>query len=479
MKIIRAYSTRIEVEPYELGENIKLERMCSTKYDKVTHTRDPIGFRIEGNKFIGPRGLSLAMLSKLYDAIPTMEEPDEYAPMKKSYGLKVGPRDEDQKRTISFLLGLNEFQNTKRYSQLALTLATGKGKTYCATFAIIALKVRTIVILHRDTIKEQWLKTFEEKTGIDMNRVCVITGTKMMLELMMGKKKDKYDIYLIIHQTLSSYIRQYGAEELRHWFTAMKFGLKVVDEAHLCFRQTIETDLCSNVAKNFYLTATFTRSDYKEVDLYNTVFANTMRFGQELERVKNVVYELVYYNSAPSYAQQGSVRTSYGLSAMRWSDYAFERDKNKTIYQVFFEVLKEAKQHEGKILIVIPKIEYCERMAEFIKEAYPNDIVGTVHSKQGKKRNEEIKETANIIVTTISSMGTGSDILGIRSLIIMEPYSSVVTAQQLTGRLREYAPGEESYAYELVDIGFRSLIGMIEKRYKTLQGICKKIKVRK
>ena len=35
MKTIRAYSTRIEIEPYEEHENMELEKMCSTKYDKV------------------------------------------------------------------------------------------------------------------------------------------------------------------------------------------------------------------------------------------------------------------------------------------------------------------------------------------------------------------------------------------------------------------------------------------------------------
>ena len=81
MKTIRAYSTRIEIEPYEEHENMELEKMCSTKYDKVKHSRETFGYRIEGNKFIGPRGLSLSMLSQLYDTIPTMENGDLFSSM--------------------------------------------------------------------------------------------------------------------------------------------------------------------------------------------------------------------------------------------------------------------------------------------------------------------------------------------------------------------------------------------------------------
>ena len=107
---------------------------------------------------------------------------------------------------------------------------------------------------------------------------------------------------------------------------------------------------------------------------------------------------------------------------------------------------------------------------------YPDDIVATIHSKHTKSQNENAKKYATIIVTTTSSMGTGSDIDHIRSLIIMEPYSSEVTAKQLTGRLRPYPNGEDSYAYELIDTGFESILAMVNKRYRKLQSICKSIK---
>ena len=476
MKTIRAYSTRIEIEPYEENENIKLERLCSTKYDRVTHSRETFGFRIEDNKFIGPRGLSLAMLSQLYDTIPTMEKADPFYRMNKSYRMIVKPKNDDQKKAISFLLGLNGFERTRKYSQLALNLPPGFGKTYCTVYALLALGARTLIVLHRDTIKNQWTDTLENMSDMDMKRVYVITGTKSMENLLLKKNKDKYDIYLVMHQTISAFLRQHTPDDLRNWFRKMAFGVKVVDEAHLCFKQTVEMDLYSNIPKNIYLTATFTRSDYKEKDLYDLVFGNTIRFGQELDTPKNVVYTMVYYNSNPSYSYQKYIHTNYGVSSTRWADYAFKADEKMTVYNVFFEVLEKAKEHTGKILVVIPKINYCEIIAEMIKEMYPDDIVATIHSKHTKSQNENAKKYATIIVTTTSSMGTGSDIDHIRSLIIMEPYSSEVTAKQLTGRLRPYPNGEDSYAYELIDTGFESILAMVNKRYRKLQSICKSIK---
>ena len=77
---------------------------------------------------------------------------------------------------------------------------------------------------------------------------------------------------------------------------------------------------------------------------------------------------------------------------------------------VFFDVLREAKTHSGKILVVIPKIKYCEIIAQMIRDEYPDEIVATIHSKHTKDENENSKKCASIIVTTTSSMGTGSDI---------------------------------------------------------------------
>lgn len=476
MKVIRAFSTRIEIEPYEEHENPELEKSCSTKYDRVRHTREPIGYRIEGNKFIGPRGLSLTKLSQIYNVIPTMEPGDVFATIPTNYRMMVPPKDDAQKKAISFLLGVNGFERTRKYSQIALNLPPGFGKTYCALYAVFALKARTIVVFHRENIKEQWIDTLETKSNMNMSRVCIINGTKSMVDLLDKEEENKYDIFFIMHQTITSYLKSHTTDELREWFRKMAFGVKIVDEAHLCFKQTIELDLYSNVPKNIYLTATFTRSDYKEKALYDLVFRNTMRFGQELETSKNVVYQFICYNSNPSYSFQNFIHTSYGVSATKWSDYAFKMDKYETIYHVFFDVLREAKKHTGKILVVIPKIRYCEIVAQMIRDEYPDDIVATIHSKHTKEENERSKKYASVIVTTTSSMGTGSDIENIRSLIIMEPYSSEVTAKQLTGRLRPYIQGGDSYAYELVDTGFRSISSMVNKRVNKLREICKCVK---
>ena len=87
-----------------------------------------------------------------------------------------------------------------------------------------------------------------------------------------------------------------------------------------------------------------------------------------------------------------------------------------------------------------------------------------------------MKANCDIIVTTIKSIGTGSDIKKLRTLIIAEPHSSKTISNQLIGRLREYSPDKDTFVYELVDSGFQLLLNMVARRYRTMKEKCKSLK---
>jgi len=83
--------------------------------------------------------------------------------------------------------------------------------------------------------------------------------------------------------------------------------------------------------------------------------------------------------------------------------------------------------------------------------------------------------TSDIISSTPKSTGTGSDIPGLRILIMTEPYSSAITANQISGRLREYSSSEYTFYIELVDRGFGRVYDMYKKRLKHFKTKCVKI----
>lgn len=478
MKALQIYETRIEIYPYYMGEYPELEKVCSTKYDAVSHKREQLGlsYDSETKTLTIPRGVSITWLSQLLGGtFPSYYHAKTESKMKYQYKMTTKPRNVNQIKAILFLLGRgNEFQRYSRYSQLALNVEPGFGKTYCSIAAALERGMRTIIIVHSNQIKEQWLDTIRTKTTVKKERILDLSGSEQMHELL--KAEIDTDIIIVLHGSIESYISKYGYSGMRELMDHLECGTKIIDEAHLYFANTIQIDFCSNISKNYYLTATFTRSNYLEADLFRLVFANAVRYGEELEMTKNVVYNFVYYNSHPNEKEIVRIKTAYGTNNHRFIQYALERDQNATFLGAFFYALQLAKEHPGKTLVIIPEIKYIELVADCIRREYPDDIVGTIHSKHSREENTRIQVESDIIVSTLGSLGTGADIAGLRNLIIGELYSSPVTARQLPKRLRPLENGEESYCYELVDSGFESILDMVRRKTKYIKKIAKKIK---
>ena len=105
--------------------------------------------------------------------------------------------------------------------------------------------------------------------------------------------------------------------------------------------------------------------------------------------------------------------------------------------------------------------------------------IGIINSERTQEENEYVKQHADIICTTIKSCGEGLNIKGLRCIINMEPFSAKITANQLTGRLREYAPDKDTYIFDLIDIAFPSCKSQFERKKKYLaEKKCKEVQVR-
>lgn len=473
MKNFFVYSTRIEVSPYEQGDCEEIERMCSY-YDPATYSRIPAGYCITDGKIIIPRGFSLQKLHRITGAHPTMCMNDKkVALMKYQYTMKFPPKDEFQEQAIRFLLSEGEFEKNKKYSQFALNLETGYGKTYCMIHSILKMNQRCVIILHQEKIKKQWMREFETKTDVKMNRVCNITGTTKIKSIIKGD--NDYDIYLVNHQSITAFANKYGWNKITELFDAMDISVKVIDEAHLCFKNILYIDFFTNVQRNYYLTATFDRSDQKEVPLFKRTFANTIRFGEDIHGRKHVIYNFMFYNSNPSGKDQYSIKTPRGVSSYLFADYAFKRDRYHNLERVLYQSIDASIKRVGRIAIVVPKIENVNYIRDTLVKRYPKFSIGTIISKNTEEENEYVKKNCDIIVTTIKSIGTGSDIKQLRTLIIAEPHSSKTISDQLVGRLREFSEKDDTYVYELVDAGFSSILNMVGRRFNRIKEKCKEV----
>lgn len=475
MKTIDIYPTRIEIYPYVKSEHDPVVNQCSTSYDPVRHKRDPLGcmYLPDEQKMITMRGLDINWISQVVNGYPHWMTAGKSAQMKYCHKMKTKPRSSDQIRAIKFLSGYGEFSRYQKYSQLALNTEPAFGKTYCAIAAILERRERAIVITHTSVIKEHWIESVLEHSTVPENRIVDIQTSNEMRKML--EEDVDIDLIFILHQTISSFLRSEGYEKTKMWFDHIECGTKVIDEAHLFFPNTILIDFCSNIEKTFYLTGTMTRSNPFEAYLFKKYYSNTPSFGSDLEKTRNVVYTFMDYDSYPSLQEQAYITTKRGPNSSKFIEYAMYMDPDRTVVTMLLKVLEEAKTHPGRILIILPKIKVCDEIKEILEEKYPDDIVGTIHSKQSAKTNTDTKENATIIISTIGSLGTGADISGLRNLIIIDLYSSEVTSTQLPKRLRPLPNGEDSYCYELVDCGFDAVLSMVKRKTKFLRRCCKSV----
>jgi superfamily II DNA or RNA helicase len=467
---IHVKHTSIIVPNYELGENEKLTDMLSV-WNDVYYRMDRIGFCYDEEKkeLLLPRGLDLNYLENYFRRplhIDYKADESETA----SYRLKVEPRSDIQRKSISFLLGEGDFGYTKKHSQLTLNLDTGDGKTYCVIAALTFMKTKSMIITHTDNIKDQWKNSILKMTSLDEKYIFNIDGSSTIKKIL---KLDKlpYKIYLVNHRTISSFAKKHGWEKVTELFKKLQIGVKVFDEAHLEFGNLIRTDLHTNTKKTFYLTANFERSEHKENRVFSLCFKNIAKYGIETknEKRKHIVYVPIFFNSKPSLEDRANMRGRKGwFDKNKYSDYLINKPM---FYDILKWIMDFIGDKEGKILFMMSKINATEAVHDYLSEIIDDKTVG-IYNSQIDDAEKEKTLSKDIISSTPKSMGTGTDIPGLRFVINAEPYTSAIMANQASGRLREYGPDMRTIYIELVDKGFPDIHKMYKKRFPIFKKKC-------
>lgn len=469
-KEIVLYNTNIDVHDYEPGDCEELEKSLST-WDSTYYRYNPLGisYNKETKVMTIPRGIDVSYLkSKLKCPVRTCTEYNDYDKIK--IKLKTEPRNDIQVKSIGFLTGEGNFKYTRDYSQLSLNLDTGDGKTYCVIASLCILKCKAIIITHTENVKEQWIKSLNKFTNIDMRRVCNVHGSRILEELESDEDLVRgHDIFLLNHGTLQQYAKKHGWETINALFRSLKVGIKVYDEAHKHFKSILNVDLHTNVYKTFYITATFERTDISEDKLFKLCFKNIAKFGLETrgDKRKHIKYVAVMFDSKPNMEDKMSIRGPKGFDRNAYIDYEIEKG---VIFDVIKYVMDTFQKIDGKCMILSSKISSSEDIAEKVKEWYPDKSLSIFHSKISKEEKAKVRE-ADVISTTPQSAGTGTDIPGLRYNIMCEPYNANITAQQVCGRLREI-PGQYTYHIELIDVGFEKVKSMYKKRLPVFKQKC-------
>lgn len=339
--------------------------------------------------------------------------------------------------------------------------------TFCAGYAMGELGMKTLIIMHRDSLRSQWVKSLYDLNGYSSREVYELTSSAELEAIANGHLKLDYDIYLMTHATFQAACNRIRDCEKIHNITKnLHIGLKIIDEAHLYFRDTLLMDFLFNVKRNVYLTATDGRSSKDEDAIFRHAFSKAVFYRKiSIATDKKHPDKWVEYitididTKCPTAVYKYRVNGGRGMSAVSYGKWVIQRDKRQTHFKVCRDILKTIydKEPSAKVIIFMPLIDLCTDCAYFLNMELSNDPsfeysldIKTVNSHNSKSDNEYNKRSADVIVTTIQSLGTGSDIKGITDIINCSPIVSKIVVKQVLWRIR-YIPKPCHY-YDIVDV---------------------------
>ena len=475
MQKVIATNTHYIVPNYDLGDCPRLEKYVSV-YNDITHAYEPLySYDPEERTLRLPRGVDE------YKVARDLNREIDYDRVIGGRSIKVGmtlsPRNIKQKAAIRFLIGKEEYSHTRNSSQLVLSLPSGGGKTYCAVSAISLIGLATLVVTHNDDIRKQWRDRLLEYTDIPETSIVMLNSSAVMHSYHqrkrgMTKKISGEYVYIVTHSLLRSYMKTYGSEALQALIDRLGIGIKIVDECHKEFYNTILLDNSIMVYKNFYLTATFGRNDPIEDTVYQRVFNSLFKLvvpEDDMGVQHNVMYITNIVNSRASEIDIAGMYNIIGrgtktnkFNVCKYIDYAVD---NGTIVKTVMSWVDRLKNIDGMVLIVSPKISSNEYFCDLIKKAYPNKKCA-VHGSSSKVDN---MDNYDIVCATSKIIGTGNDITRLKAIINVEPIGSEKNAYQLFHRLMRGNDSEKRWYIEVVDKAVPNCYNMYRRTRQKLE----------
>jgi Hom_end-associated Hint/Type III restriction enzyme, res subunit len=308
--------------------------------------------------------------------------------------------------------------------------------TTCALALAAHLKVRTMIVVHKEFLANQWAERIKEFCpGSTIGRV---QCDKLELE---------NDFVIAMIQTMCT--REHEPDA----FTSI--GLVIVDEAHHigapAFSQFM-FKLCPKYTLG--LTATPERKDGLTRLLYwfmGPNFFTVERENQKQVMVVPVNFDCPEYREAPPLSRIGKINLAEVVNRL-----ADNPARNKII----LKIVEDLKKENRKILILSDRREHCFWLTEHIE--------GSGLYIGGMKEEELAQsEKQQVIVATFTLAHEGLDIPALDTVILSTPHSDV---KQAVGRIMRETKGKlhDPVIYDFVD-NWSVLWAMYNKRLKMYQ----------
>jgi superfamily II DNA or RNA helicase len=436
-------------------------------YDKVLHKYTFSVFTKIDKDLYFPVSVGVEQIRKYF---PKREMVVNYKTTAKakstSFNMKHQPRDDVQKSAIEFLMKMSsDYENRERF----LSLVTGSGKTYVTINVISKLKKKALVIVDTLDLASQWKREFMNHTDLKDEDIVILSGADSVEK---ESKEKTGEVYIAIHRTLGNMLSgDYNSVNLL--MNKLGIGVRVFDEAHVNFKNVCMINSLSNVEYTIFLTATPSRSNFSDDNLYGKAFRRVPYFnGKDMVDEKYHTVILYKMNTKPSFDEKLAVKTKYGFNAARWSSYV-EKDGYEFFIETLLEIFEkfELVKRKKKIAIMLPTISLIKKVRESLKDV-GLEIGVFIGEVKKDEREEALKKP--LILTNDKIFDKGIDVKDLEILINFVPLASIVKTEQIIGRLR-YGEEKVSILIDVTDFGFDECVRQFKLRRRFYKKKAKKI----
>lgn len=327
------------------------------------------------------------------------------------------------------------FDAAVRAGHGVLSLPCGYGKTTVALAIACALGYRTMIIVHKQFLGDQWRERIEQ----------FVPGAKIGVVQQSKKEVEGCDFVIAMLQSLSQKDYSFGDFD--------SIGTVIVDEAHHICAKVFSQSLFKMCPKHIYgLSATPERKDGLTKVLHwfmGPTFFAVERKNQADVEMFCVQYEHPMFRDPPPCTRTGK------LSLVNMITELVEcRDRN----QMLVKLIKKASEGTRRLLVLSDRRAHCE----MLHQCFPKN--SGLYMGGMKQKDLEESSTKKIIFATFSQAHEGLDIPALDTVILATPKSDIV---QSIGRVMRETKGKKNnpHIYDIRD-EWSILVSMYYKRLK-------------
>lgn len=292
-----------------------------------------------------------------------------------------------------------------------IVLPCGFGKTSAALWIMCALKVKTLVVVHKNFLMDQW------KSRVNQFAPNATIG------VMKGDKFDSQDCDIVIASLQTMISRKHPLDG---------FGLTVYDETHHMSARVFVTSLTTETTRyTLGLTATPDRKD--GLGRVFTWFIGSIVFRQNAGELKRPDVRV----QTPVFPQREDMRCDFAGrpdTVAMVTDLCNNVERNQDIAKLALNVLKDPKRC---LLVLSERRKHLEDLYALIEPVHGNEMGYYVGGMKPQER-EVVEENARVIFASVSISAEGLDIPRLNTIILASPRSDV---EQSVGRIMRTPPG--------------------------------------